>query len=270
MSAQGYSWHLTCLLAGLLLVPSSSVLAAQEQASTNDTAQASQVDPDAVAALDRMGKALRVMKAFSLVSDANTDIVLDDGQKVTLNAQVTYRVQQPNRLFVELKSDRRLRQLFYDGDTFTVYSPRLMYYASKEHVGKNLGDLAIGLAQDYGIEVPLADLFFWGTEYMPKDSLTSARYVGAGTLDGKSIEQYAFRQEGVDWQLWLSKDDALPQKLVITSLDDPAKPEYIARLHWNTGASPDPKSFTFVPPADAKRIEIVPIAVAVVETPEDK
>lgn len=263
------------LLTALLLVLPLSLTAADQAAKKKKaapaaTAQTPAVDPAAIAALDRMGQALHKLQQFQLVSDASTDVVLDSGQKIEVDGQVTYRVQRPNRMFVEVKSDRRLRQLFYDGSTLTVYSPRLKYYASVDNVGQSLGELAIAARDNYGIEFPLADLFFWGTENVSRDAIKSAIYVGPGTLDGEAIDQYAFRQEGADWQLWLSKATALPQKLVITTLDDPAMPEYSARLRWNTSATADAKSFTFKPPEDAKRIEIVPIGVAVVETGEDK
>lgn len=270
MNMQGKSRTVLRLLAWLLLAWPLALAATGQAAAKKKAAVAEAVDPAAIAALDRMGEALRALKEFSLISDASTEIVLQSGQKLALDGQVNYRVQRPNRMFVELKSDRRLRQLFYDGDTLTVYAPRLKYYASVEHVGATLGELAITAQEDYGIAFPLADLFFWGTEHASKEKIKAAMYVGPGTLDGEAIDQYAFRQQGVDWQLWLSKDTALPQKLIITSLDDPAMPQYEARLHWNTRATSDARSFTFVPPPEAARIEIVPVGVAVVETREGK
>lgn len=259
-------------LAALLLILPLMATAADQAAKKKPAAAspapaaAPAVDPDAIAALDRMAAALNKLGQFQITSDASTDVVLDNGQKIQLDGQVSYRVQRPNRMFVEIKSDRKLRQLFYDGNTLTVYSPRLKYYASVDHVGKTLGELAVTAQQDYGIEFPLADLFFWGTEHAPKDAIKGAIYVGPGTLEGEAIDQYAFRQDGADWQLWLSKATSLPEKLIITSRDDPAMPQYEARLHWNTKATADAKSFTFTPPEDAKRIEIVPIGVAVIES----
>lgn len=255
------------LMLALPLMATAADQAGKKKAAPAATAApASDIDPAALAALDRMGEALRKLQQFQLVSEASTDVVLDSGQKIALDGQVTYRVQRPNHIFVELKSDRRLRQLFYDGHTMTVYAPKLKYYASVDQVDKTLGELAITARDDYGIEFPLADLFFWGTEHVSRDAIKSAFYVGPATLDGEAVDQYAFRQEGADWQLWLSKASALPQKLVITSRDDPAMPQYVSRLRWNTNATSDAKSFTFTPPDDAKRIEIVPIGVAVIES----
>lgn len=214
-------------------------------------------DASAMAALDRMGNALRALKKFSLTSDTSRDIVLGDGQKITLDGQVTYRVQQPDRMFVETRSDRRLRQLFYDGNSLTIFAPKLKYYASVDRVNKTLAELAVTAATDYGISFPLTDLFFWGTEYVSRDVLTSAIYVGPGSVDGERVEHYAFRQPGVDWQIWLSEASDLPRKIVITSLEDPAMPQYQARLQWDLQAPIDARSFIFAPSEGVARIQLV-------------
>lgn len=222
-------------------------------------------DPAALAALDRMGAALRALKQFSLTSDASTEIVLDDGQKVELDGVVTYKVRTPNQLFLELRSDRQLRQLIYDGKALTLYSPRLKYYAQVDGLSSTLGELVEDAATRYGIDMPLADMFLWGTDKAPKTAIRSALHIGGGTVDGEPIEQYAFKQEGVDWQLWISKTTSLPKKLVITSLDDPALPQYRAQLRWDTRTPVPATAFRFSPPADAARITLVPVAVVVTD-----
>jgi hypothetical protein len=222
-------------------------------------------DPQALAALDRMGAALRALKHFSLTSQASTEVVLEDGQKVELDGVVTYKVKSPGKLFLEMSSDRRLRQLFYDGGTLSLYAPRLKYYASSEGHGETLGELVDAAATRYGIDMPLADMFLWGTDKAPKTGITGAIHIGGGTVDGEPIDQYAFKQDDVEWQVWISKASALPKKLVITSMDDPALPQYRARLQWDTRSPVADSAFRFTPPADAARIELVPLAVVVAD-----
>ncbi|MFG3450416.1 DUF2092 domain-containing protein [Stenotrophomonas sp. NPDC047960] len=221
-------------------------------------------DPEALAALDRMGAALRGLKQFSLTSDASTEVVLEDGQKIELDGVVTYKVKAPNQLFLELRSDRQLRQLIYDGNALTVYSPRLKYYAQVDGAGASLGELVDQAATRYGIEMPLADMFLWGTDKAPKTAIRNALHIGGGTVDGEPVEQYAFKQDAVDWQVWISKATSLPKKLIINSLDDPAQPQYRARLTWDTRTPVPATAFQFSPPADAARIKLVPLEVAVV------
>lgn len=228
-------------------------------------AAAPAVDPAALQALDKMGAALRAMKQFTVTSDSSTEYVLDSGQKVQLDGDVTYKVKQPNEFFAEVKSDRKQRQFFYDGKDLTIYSPRLKYYTTVDGVNASLREMVLGAVNDYGIELPLTDLFLWGTEYAPKGAIKGAIHVGPGSLVGERIDHYAFRQEGVDWQVWISQATSLPRKLVITSLDDPAHPQYVARLKWDTKGTLPASTFAFKPPQGASKIEFVPVAVAVVE-----
>lgn len=227
-------------------------------------------DPAALAALDRMGSALRALKQFSLTSQASTEVVLDDGQKIELDGQVTYKVKAPNQLFLELNSDRQQRQFFFDGKRLSVFAPRLKYYAQVDGLDASVSELVDTAATRYGIELPLADLFLWGTDKAPTTVIRSALHVGGGIVDGEAVEQYAFQQDQVDWQIWIAKASSLPKKLVITALDDPALPQYRAELHWNTRGTLQDSAFEFTPPADVARIKLVPVAVVAVDAGQEK
>ncbi|WP_315386184.1 DUF2092 domain-containing protein [uncultured Stenotrophomonas sp.] len=250
-----------CLLIGGLVGGAYPVLAAPPSPSPAGTA-ASDLDPEALAALDRMGAALRSLKYFTLTSEGSTELVLDNDQKIELDGMVTYKVQAPDKLFLELNSDRQLRQLFYDGNALTVYSPRLKYYAQVDGVGATLGELVDRASTRYGIELPLADMFLWGTDKAPTSNIRNALHIGGGTIDGEAVEQYAFKQDAVDWQVWISRETSLPKKLVINALDDPTQPQYRARLHWDTRTPVPATAFQFTAPADAARIKLVSAAVA--------
>ena len=118
----------------------------------------------------------------------------------------------------------------------------------------------------HGIEFPLADLFLWGTGKAPVSALESAVRVGPARIDGAATDHYAFRQDGVDWQLWIQTGDApLPRRLVITTTDDPARPQYASTLTWNTAPNLKDSTFTFTPPKDAARIELVEVDAVAVE-----
>jgi hypothetical protein len=71
-------------------------------------------------------------------------------------------------------------------------------------------------------------------------------------------DHYAFRQEGVDWQIWIEKGKTLlPRKLVLTTTDEEGQPQYVSVMKWNLSPSISDKMFTFVPPKDAHRIVFV-------------
>jgi hypothetical protein len=70
-----------------------------------------------------------------------------------------------------------------------------------------------------------------------------------------TCEQYAFRQEGLDWQIWIQLGDyPLPLKFVIRTLSDEARPQHSDTLTWNLAPSFNDAAFVFDPPPDAQRI----------------
>lgn len=83
----------------------------------------------AMEALEKMGAYLRTLKTFELSAYSTIDKVLPTGQNVQLDGTVKYTAEVPDKLLVDVNSDRKHRQYFYDGKTVTVYAPRMKYYA---------------------------------------------------------------------------------------------------------------------------------------------
>ena len=143
----------------------------------------------------------------------------------------------------------------YDGKTFTLFARRVGYYATVP-APATLRELDDVLIDKYDIELPLADLFRFGSP-----TLERLRHQGG---DGHrpergrrhvTCEHYAFRQDGVDWQIWIQKGEhPLPRKLVITTTTDAARPQFSATYTWNLAPSFNDAAFTFVAPAGAKKI----------------
>lgn len=257
-----------CLAIGLALaLPAAAAPPKPAPAATPATATAATpaVDPQAVAALEKMGRYLRSLKNFTVHGDTTLDVVTEDGQKLQFPGTVEYKVRAPNGMHLSWKTDRKERELFYDGKTLTVYGPKNKYYATVD-APPTLHDLMAVARDQYGIELPLPDLFLWGTADAPVSDLKAATFVGPARVDGSVTEQYAFRQEGVDWQLWLETGDKpLPRRLVITTTTDPAQPQYTTTLTWNTNAALKDSTFAFVPPKDSAKIELIEVDVAAVE-----
>ena len=216
----------------------------------------SNIDPDAVETLKRMGAYLRSLKAFQVDSEGTNDDVLDDGQIITQMRTNTLLSVNHNLLRAELKSDDKDVFLFYDGKNFTVYGKHVNYYATVPAQGTT-AQLVDKIYNDYGIETPLVDLFKWGTDDSAIKKITSAFDAGPSTVQGITCEHYAFRQEGLDWQIWIQLGDyPLPRKFVIRTLTDDARPQHTSNLVWNLAPSYNEAAFTFDPPAGALRIPL--------------
>jgi hypothetical protein len=212
------------------------------------------VDPDAVEALNKMAAYLYTLKSFQVISNATNDDVLDDGEIIQNTSKVDLLAAKPDRLRVEVTSDERHRLYLYDGKNFSVWARLVNYYATVP-APPTIGKLLDVAYDKYGIDLPLIDLFRWGKDKDDAKKLTSAIDIGPSTVEDVTCEHYAFRQPGVDWQIWIQLGEfPLPRKLVISTLTDEARPQHSDTLTWNLAPSFNDEAFVFNPPPDAKRI----------------
>ncbi|MGA8053031.1 MAG: DUF2092 domain-containing protein [Burkholderiales bacterium] len=243
--------------AALLFVTGLEAPLAQQQAAPKVAAA---LDAKAIEALSAMGKYLRSLKSFAVHADTTIDEVLTTGQKLQFAGTLDYQVQSPNRLRAEVNTDRRHRQFFYDGNSLTQYAPRMKYYATVAAPG-TIGEALQVAEQKYDLEIPLADLFLWGTDKSGVQDVKDATFVGPARIAGKDCDHYAYRQENVDWQVWIQRGaQPLPCKMVITTTDEPSQPQYTAVLKWDLAPKLGNATFAFVPPKDAKKIGIAPFS----------
>ena len=246
--------HLTLAFGLVLGVLASAQAADKDPVKAADNPPAPAVDPDAVAALDHMGAYLMTLKTFQVEVASEREDVLDDGLKVQYAGITNLVARRPDRLRVTVSSDRQERQYFYDGKEFTLWAPRVSYYATVQ-APPTIGELASALEEKFGVEMPLVDLFRWGTKDATKAGITAAEDIGPSKIGDTDCQHYAFRQEGLDWQIWIQSGDfPLPRKLVLTTTTDDARPQYQATYTWNLAPAFDDADFTFDAPADAHRI----------------
>ena len=226
--------------------------AAKQSAASSE----SQVDADAMEALDKMGAELRSHQTFAVKSDVTNEDVLGDGQKLQYAGTVDIQARRPDRFKIEAVSDHRHRVFFYNGKTVTVFSPRQGYYASFD-APPTIRETLQQASEKYDIALPLSDLFTWGTDPSMRARIKSAFLVGPEKINGQACNHYAFRGERADFQIWIQQNGpALPCKLVITNREDPSMPQYTSVMHWSFPDSIPDNVFAFEAPADAKRIRL--------------
>lgn len=214
------------------------------------------VEPEAVDALRRMSAYLLTFNSVGIVSEASLDAVTNDGQRIQMDGVVTYKVRKPNGFVIDFASAMKPRRFIYDGKNFTVYSPKLGFYAQVPAPATNR-EVLDQLYKKYGIALPMEDLFRWGDNEERIKALKSAYEVGPAIVDGAETNHYAYREENIDWEIWLEKGDRpIPRKLVIVDRTDPARPTFTARLAWTPNQAFTEADFAFVPDANAKRIQL--------------
>ena len=226
------------------------------------------IEPKAMAALQQMGRFLRTLKAYEVSFKTSKDEVLDSGQKVMVDGTSELIVQSPNHFHFSAKIDEAHRdlQFFYDGKTFTIYGNTNKLYASVP-APATIHELLDVAEERYDIALPIRDLFTWGTDRADIAAIQSAIYIGPTKIDDVICDHYAFRNVDVDWQVWIEQGRTpLPRKLVITTMDEAEHPQYVSNMQWTLAPKINSKSFNFVPPKGAHKIEFAAVDAATENT----
>jgi hypothetical protein len=243
------------LLAASLAAPSAFAQTASAGA-TRPAANA--VDPASIQALKDMGTFLQSLKRFQVTTEATGERVLADGQKLQHSATARMYVDRPNRVRAVMRSARSVREILYDGSTVTLYTPAQNYYSTVAFTG-TIRELIGRLEERYAVELPLSDLFLFGTPAAPLDKIESAMNAGQDYIGDDICDHYAFRKGMIDWQIWITTGALpLPRKVVITNRADEARPQSVSIIDWNLKPTFKDSVFTFTPPKGATKIDIVP------------
>jgi hypothetical protein len=210
------------------------------------------LEPEAEAALNRMGASLRALSSFEAVSDFSFERVYPGNHKIMSTGRTTYTVQQPDRMVIDMAGADTHRRLYFNGKAMTLHAVNANRYVTFPASG-SIADVLGAASRDYGLELPLQDLFRWGDPSSNVVRPTAGYRLGDGLVNGRRAVHYAFTQPGVDFQVWLDESgaQALPVKMVITNTEHPAQPQFIAHYSWNQAPTLTADSFTFRPgPAD--------------------
>jgi hypothetical protein len=245
------------LLAISVAVPGSYAQTAPAAVPATAPPAANAVDPASIQALKDMGAYLQTLNRYQVSADVTGERVLADGQKLQHAASATLDVVKPNKIRVLMETASSQRQLTYDGKTIALYTPAQKVYGTLAFDG-TVGALIDLLETKYGMQIPLDDLFRFGTPEASFDTIESAMNAGQDFIGDDRCNHYAFRQGKIDWQIWISAGNKpLPRKLVITNRADEALPQSVHLIDWNLKPAFKDAVFKFTPPKDAKKIPIV-------------
>lgn len=92
---------------------------------------AAQIDPDADAAGRDMCAALGGLAAFTVTSDASTEVILRDGRKLQLVATTTAVVDRAKGFRLRRQGPFGATEAVHDGATLTIWSEALGGYAAE-------------------------------------------------------------------------------------------------------------------------------------------
>jgi hypothetical protein len=213
---------------------------------------------DPVWNLVRMSDFLDEQQQLTLWITVTSERAMESGQKIQLSSrQITY-IQRPDKLAVEMSTDKAQTRIIYDGSGVTVIDKTKNLYGTIPVQG-TLESVLDTLAKDYGMAVPADDLLCKGAYDRIKDKILFTNDLGTETIDGRECDHVVFSNYNVDVQMWVeSREQPVPRKVVIIYKNRPGRPRCRLDItRFETGPIP-PSVFKAEVPAGAQQIRIVP------------
>lgn len=210
------------------------------------------IDAEADKILKSMSAYLGGLKSVSFAADIDFEILTNESQKLQFSSYSTAVLQRPSKLHIERKGMFADAVFIYDGQTLSLHGKQENLYAQLEAPG-TIDDAILAYEAQTGLPAPGADLLFADPYAVLSRGVKRGIHVGTTFIDGIACHHLAFREDEVDWQLWVQAGDTpLPMKYVITSKWQTGAPQYEIRYRdWNTSPKISADAFVFTAPVGA-------------------
>jgi hypothetical protein len=206
--------------------------------------------------LKKMSEFLAKLPRFALEAEETFDEIPNGEPKMELTNLRRAVVERPNHFVADASGDTLNRASWYDGRTLTVLDKESNRYATIE-VPATIDATLDKLTDEYGVVLPLADIFFADPYAVLIEGVTYGRYLGIHQAAGVPCHHLSFAQDTIEWQIWIDAgDQPLPRKLVITYVEEDGEPQYTATIRrWNLDPKVPEGLFSFEAPEGAQKAE---------------
>src|SRR5208283_549232 len=161
---------------------------------------------DAAKVLKAMTDYVASQKVISATYDSDIEVITNDLQKIQFASSGQLLLSRPDKARVSRLGGYVDAELVFDGKTLSVLGKNLNAYAQTDATG-SIDQLVAKLRNEFGLPIPGADLLLSSSyDEMMKDVLDS-KHIGRGVIDGHECEHLAFRNNDVDWQIWIQLGD---------------------------------------------------------------
>jgi len=210
-----FRWPSICWIAFILFTSAAAALPIDEKEPIFN----SSVEDSALSLLKRSLNFLANQKQFGFTAELGFDTVQDDGQKIEFGARSRVIIQRPDRIWAEShKRNGQKRQLIYDGKEISFFSERENTYAIKPKTGT---------LDDLGVRVPLVQMGYSNFTEIIMEKFDTGFKVGESTVAGILCDHLTFRNDQIDFQIWVRKSgDPLPVRWIITYKNDKGQPQF--------------------------------------------
>ena len=200
-------------------------------------------EDDALQILKAMSDYLASQKTISATFDSSLEVITPQSEKIQFASSGTLLLSRPNEIRATRTGGYADVEMVFDGKTLTVYGKNLNGYTQLESPGSV--DQLIDTLRGRGWAMPGADLLLGNVYDTLSADVIEAKHIGRGVIDGVECDHLAFRNQDIDWQLWVEVGaNPIPRKMVITSKAVGGAPQYTLVIRdWKTDVAAGPTRF---------------------------
>jgi len=224
-------------------------------------AAADQNRQEAIGIVKRMAQYVGSETDITLSFDSELEVVTPQMEKLQFNSSGKAQIHRPDAFRLSRTGGYADVELVFDGKSVTVLDKNTNTYATEPLKG-SIDEVIDKLRGDLMLDLPAADLMIADSFNALMADVVEAKHIGRGVIDGVACEHVAFRNHDTDWQLWVEVGERpVPCKMVITSKTVGCAPQYTIRItDWHSGSQFPAGTFTFAPPAGAKKVDFKQLA----------
>src|SRR5450759_4358965 len=157
---------------------------------------------DATKILKAMTDYVASQKVISATYDSDIEVITNNLQKIQFASSGQMLLSRPDKARVSRIGGYVDAELVFDGKTLSVLGKNLNTYAQTDATG-SIDQLVARLRDEFGVPIPGADLLLSGAYDGMMEDVLDAKHIGRGVIDGVECDHLAFRNNDVDWQIWI-------------------------------------------------------------------
>jgi len=238
-------------LFGFILMTATAAVSQNQAVSTETQSQSF-----ARERLMEMAGFLGNVPAFDVTLQVAYEVLQDSGQMIEFSERRQVSVQRPYRVRVlEYTSHGENDMMLFDGRNITSFNGSTGRYAQSRQPG-TIDQTIIHYVRDLKMRLPLAPLLMQGFNRELERRVLDIDYVEYTDILARPAHHIAARTANVDFQVWIADGKyPLPLRIVMNYRTEKGHPHFRADFYqWDLSPDFNADSFSFNPPAGAKRI----------------
>jgi hypothetical protein len=218
--------------------------------------------------VQQMSAHLAAASSASATTTEVRDVVSRSGAREQLTLAGHYAVRRPDRFHSKVTGGKQL-ETWYDGTRLTVAEHDQKVFAQSA-MPATIDRTLDALAERFDLPLPMGDLFYSSAAEALLSDTTTGGYAGTEAVGGTACHHLAFKDIGVEWELWLPVEgEPLPRRLKVVRPGDNRRPVVdVTFTAWDLTTLAGDAMFTAQVPSDYEGIAILQTAAAVRNKPE--